>query len=96
MCREVTGGMVHQDTAMLRETVCTCIIPVRPSYCRSCLTFTSILLSPPQIVDYNGGRTLDDLTKWVEAQVEGKGDEGEEEEEEEEPEEEAGPDHTEL
>ena len=55
-----------------------------------------ILLSPPQIVDYDGGRTLDELIKWVEAQVEGKGDEGEEEEEGEEPEEEAGPDHTEL
>ena len=44
------------------------------------------------MVDYNGGHTLDELIKWVEAQVEGKGDEGEEEE----PEEEAGPDHTEL
>ena len=56
-------------------------------------------MSPPQVVDYNGGRTLDDLTKWVEAQVAGKGDEEEEEEEEEEgeePEDEAGPDHTEL
>ena len=45
-------------------------------------------------MDYNGGRTLDELIQWVEAQVEGKGDEGEEEEEEEE--EEGLPDHTEL
>ena len=44
-------------------------------------------------MDYNGGRTLDELIKWVETHADGKSDEGEEEEE---PEEEAGPDHTEL
>jgi len=36
------------------------------------------------VIDYNGGRTLDDLIQFVEARVEGKEPEEEEEEEEEE------------
>ena len=64
------------------------------------LLFTSVLLSPPQIVDCNSGRTLDELIKWVEGHADGKSVEEEEEEEEEGegegPEEEAGIDHTKL
>ena len=51
---------------------------------------------PPQIVDYNGGHTLDKLVKFVEGHKDGRSDEGEEEEGGEEPEEEAGTGHTEL
>ena len=36
-----------------------------------------------QVIDYNGGRTLDDLIQYVEARVEGKEVEQEEEQEEE-------------
>ena len=45
---------------------------------------TTVLLSLFQIFDYNGGRTLDDLIKYVEGQLEGKVVEEEEEEEPEE------------
>ena len=45
---------------------------------------TTVLLSLFQMFDYNGGRTLDDLIKYVEGQLEGKVVEEEEEEEPEE------------
>ena len=52
---------------------------------------------PPQIIEYTGDRTLDELIKWVEAHMDGKSDEGEEEEEEEEEGgAEPGHEHTEL
>ena len=44
----------------------------------------TVLLSLFQMFDYNGGRTLDDLIKYVEGQLEGKVVEEEEEEEPEE------------
>ena len=43
---------------------------------------TTIILSLLQMFDYNGGRTLDDLIKYVEGQLEGKVMEEEEESEE--------------
>ena len=45
--------------------------------------FKNVLLFIFQIVDYNGGRTLEDLIKFVEKQVSGDFEEEEEEEEEE-------------
>ena len=55
--------------------------------CCGVATFFLVVL---QMVDYNGGRTLEDLTKFVEEQVSGAGEEEEEEEEEGEGEEEKG------
>ena len=43
----------------------------------------TVILSLLQMFDYNGGRTLDDLIKYVEGQLEGKVVEEEEGEEEE-------------
>lgn len=43
--------------------------------------FKNVLLFIFQIIDYNGGRTLEDLIKFVEKQVSGDFEEEEEEEE---------------
>ena len=43
---------------------------------------TTVVLPLLQMFDYNGGRTLDDLIKYVEGQLEGKVMEEEEESEE--------------